>query len=251
MAKIDQLIQQAQDALNKAKDDEKPVAKAKLDALKEVKAQKIEMDNDEVNGLVARKQGDVGTKWKDLLGMEYEEAEKLFEQMDDETISALLDPGGEGDDEKPVIERVQNALKERDTRISTLEGTISDVNGRYSRDKVEVAIERALLGAKLDDKFLGPAKRLAGYDDLVEKVKQGQPVSAEEIAEKVNSVKSLSDVWFKTEGDEDEQDGGGKTVAGYRIKEEAVSPGIPATPQGGGSSEITDADRAARAASVY
>ncbi len=251
MAKIDQLIQQAQDTLNKAKDDEKPVAKAKLDALKEVKAQKIEMDNDEVNGLVARKQGDVGTKWKDLLGMEYEEAEKLFEQMDDETINALLHPGGEGDDEKPVLERVQNALKERDARIGTLETTITDVNGRYSKDKVEVAIERALLGANLDKRFLAPAKSLAGYDDLVAKVSKGEPVSAEEIAEKVNSVKTISDVWFKGEGDDDDKDGGGRTVAGHKIKEEPANVGIPATPQAGGSSEISEEDRAARATSAY
>ena len=251
MAKIDELIRKAQDALNSAKDDDKPVAQAKLDALKDVKAAKIEMDNDEVNGLVTRKQGDAEKKWKDLVGMDHEEAKKLFEQMDDDTVKALLNPGdGDGDDDKPVMERVQSLLQARDTSINELKTSLSDVNGRYSKDKVDVAVERAFEAAGLDKKFLAPAKNLAAYDDLVEKVKKGQPITHEEIQGKVDSVKTLSDVWFKAEGDGgDEEDG--KTVAGHRIREEAVGPVIPATPQAGGPVQITEEDRANRATSVY
>ena len=260
MAKIDDLIRQAQETLNKAKDEDKATAQAALDALKAAKASGVEMDNDEVNGLVARKQSAVEDEWKNVVGMSREEAKRLFEELEDDEVRKLLlggSPGGEGDgegdDDKPVAERIQEALKSRDSRIESLSNTLTDVNKRYSSDKVEVAIERAFREEGLRDDFLDPAKRLAAYGDLVEKVANGQTISNEEIAEKVNSVKTLSGVWFKAEGESEEENGNGDglVVAGHKLKEEAVRPAIPATPAGDESAEITEEDRAARATSVY
>lgn len=251
MAKIDELIRQAQDALNKAKDDEKPVAQAKLDALKSVKAAGVEMSNDEVNGLVTRKSSEVDDKWKDVVGVSREE---LGELLDDQTLQELfsdLEDGDEDNEGKPTLERIQEALKSRDAQIESLGSTLTDVNRRYSSDKVEVAIEKAFRDAGLDDTFLVPAKDLAKYDDLVKKVAEGKPVTREEIQGKVENVKTLSDVWFKDADGQENGDKDGRTVAGVKLKEEVVRPHIPATPDSTETAEITDDDRAARASSVY
>ncbi len=254
MAKIDELIRKAQEEVNRAKDDDRPVAQAKLDALKEAKSAGIEMDNTEVNGVVTRKTNETADKWKNLVGMDYDEAEKLFEDLEDDTVRTLLGTGdsgdGEGDDDKPVAERIQEALRSRDTKIENLSTSLTDVNRRYSADKVETAVEKAFRAASIDPAFLEPAKRLASYDDLVQKVAGGQSVTNEEINAKVEGVKTLSGVWFK-EGDGEEDTKDGLTVAGHRLKEEAVRPHIPATPAAQETAEITDEDRAARAASVY
>lgn len=144
-----------------------------------------------------------------------------------------------------MLRRMQAALEERDGKIDSLSTTLNDVNTRYSKDKVETAIEKAFQSAKLDEKFLGPAKSLASYSDLIEKASRGEEVTAEEINGKVENVKALSGVWF--EADDPEKDEA--LVAGHRIKEEAI--GIPATPPAGGSPEITEEDRAKRASTVY
>lgn len=254
MSKIDQLIQKATEELNKAKDEDKAAAQAKVDALKEAKSAGVEMDNDEVNGLVTRKTSEVDEKWKGVIGMPREDAEQVFEQLNDDDLLALFSDGDSEDgDDKPVAERVQEALRSRDSKIESLSSTLSDVNRRYSSDKVEVAIEKAFRDAGLNETFLTPAKSLAAYDDLVKKVADGKPVTSEEISGKVESVKNLSGVWFKS-GEDGENGDGDKdslTVAGHRLKEEAVRPAIPATPDGKESSEITDEDRAAKATSVY
>jgi hypothetical protein len=265
MAKIDELIRQAQGALNKAKEEDKAAAQARLDALEEAKKAGVEMSNDEVNGVVTRRQAEIDEKWKGVVGMSREQAEKFFEELNDDDLQALIAgaAGSEGDGsaggtgDKPPAERIAAALKERDAKIETLSNSFSELNRTYAKDKVDVAVREAFRSAGLDEKYLGPAKSLAAYDDLVEKLASGQPVTTEEIGAKVESVKGLSGVWFGSEagGGEGNGSGGsaGRTVAGVRIKEDAVRPHIPATPEGrdGSAPEITDEDRAARATSVY
>lgn len=260
MAKIDQLIQQAQDALNKAKEDEKPAAQAKLDALKEAKAAGVEMGNDEVNGLVTRKTSEANDKWKDVVGMSREDAEGLFKELDDDAIKALLGGEGEGDD-KPVIERVQSALRERDQKIQdSQEYTQSLARDLYS-ERVENRLKSALGSVTLDDGTrvslkdgrFDRVRSLVGEQDLVKKLMEGQTIEAGAFTEAAkNLYQDLPEVFVAPDGGGNgDGNGGGTKVAGHKIVEEAVRPHIPATPDGQQTAEITDEDRAARATSAY
>jgi hypothetical protein len=253
MPTIDEMIAAAREAAKNSEGEEKVKAQARAEALVEAKAEGYTKTDTEVGGIVKRKEDEAkgdATKWAELVGMSYEEAEKVFEEMDDEGIQSLLG-GSDDDDEKPVIERVQEALGSRDERISTLEASLSDTNRRYAKDKVEAAVREKFREAGLQDAYLAPASRLADYSDLVEKVAKGEEVTAEEISAKVDGVKELSDVWFGSSENGNGDDS--RTLpGGFKLKEESVSIGIPATPNGNvGGNEITDEDRAARASSVY
>lgn len=261
MKTIDELIADAENAVKNADEASKPVEQAKLDQLKTLKGEGLFTQAD-FNRHDRRLKEQYEGQFKEVLGMDLDEAKEVFEQLDDDTLSALsdaLDSGaaGEGDssdgEEGPRLQQVVKAVNKLQADRDGLSETLTDLNRRYSKDKVEVAIEKAFRDAGLDDAFLAPAKSLAAYDDLVKKVADGKPVTSEEIGEKVESVKNLSGVWFKTEGDEGNGTGDkdSLTVAGHRLKEEAVRPAIPATPNGNESAELTDEDRAAKATSVY
>jgi hypothetical protein len=261
MAKIDELIRKQQEEVNKAKDDDKPLAQAKLDALKDAKAAGIEMDNDEVNGFVTRKTNEAADKWKDLVGMDYDEAEKLFEDLEDDTVRTLLGTGnsgdGEGEDDKPVIERVQSALRERDQKIRAGEEYTQGLARDLYSERVENRLKSALGSVTLDDGTkvslkdgrFDRVRALVGEGDLVKKLMDGETVEAGAFTERAKALYDDMPEIFDSGGG-----GGGngaKTVAGHKIVEEAVRPHIPATPDGQQGAEITDEDRAARASSVY
>lgn len=262
MAKIDELIRKQQEEVGRAKDDEKPAAQAKLDALKEVKAAGIEMDNDEVNGLVTRKQGDASERWKNLVGMDYDEAAKLFEDLEDDTVRTLLgttDGEGDGDDDKPVAERINEALRSRDSEIQNLKTGTQDLSRSLYSERVENRLKSALGSVVLDDGTkvslkdgrFDRVRALVGEGDLVKKLMDGETVEAGAFTEAAkNLYRDLPEV-FVGASDGENGNGGGTTVAGHKIVEEAVRPHIPATPAGETTSEVTDEDRAARAASAY
>lgn len=251
--RIDEMIAAAREEIKASEGEEKVKAQAKAEALLEMKSEGFTKTDTEVGGIVKRKEEEAtadAKKWADLMGMTYDEAAKVFEEFDDDDFQALISAydSGDGEDEKPVIERVQAALKERDNKIQTLDTSLADINRRYAKDKVDVAVERAFREAKLDETFLDPAKRLASYDDLIEKVTKGESLTNEDIAEKVNGVKELSGVWFKGGGAE-----GDTTVADRKIRangadDAVVRPHIPATPAGGGppARSATDSYREAK-----
>lgn len=248
---LDQRINDAKEALDKTEEGskERDVALTRMDVLTELRDAGLGKSQDDMNRLDRQNKEEFNsykTKVESVLDGSVEE----FEETLTKVMGSRPDGEGDGDEDGNALKRMQAALQERDQKIDTLSTTLTDVNTRYSKDKVDAAVERAFKAAGLDEKFLAPAKSLAGYDDLVGKVTKGESVTNEEVAEKVGSVKTLSGVWFQAEGDEGEGEGG-RLVAGHKLKEEPVSPGIPATPQGGGSAEITDEDRAKRASSVY
>lgn len=242
---LEQLIKDAKEALDKTENGskEQAAALARHEALTSVRDAGITKTQDDLNRIDRQAKEGYENSIKEALGMTLDEFKQVMAGVEE----SLSDDAGGEEGEGNVLARMQAALEERDGKIDSLSTTLNDVNTRYSKDKVEAAIERAFQGAKLDERFLGPAKSLASYSDLIEKASRGEEVTAEEINGKVENVKALSGVWFKA----DEDEGAGSLVAGHRIKEEAVSPGIPATPQAGGPSEITDEDRAKRASSVY
>lgn len=249
MPKIDELIAAAQEELNKAREEDKVAAMAKLEALKSVKASGVEMDNTEINGLLTRKTADFDKKWQETIGMTREEAEQLFKELKDKDVTALLN---DSDEEKPVIERVQEALEARDKRIEELGSDLSDVKRNHAKDRLDVAMEKALLKEKLNDKYLKPALELAAYKDLIDKVGAGGPLPDEEIAQKVKAVKELSDVWFNAGEQPSNPDDDMLTVGGkYKLNKEAVMPHIPPTIPGMDKTELTHEERVARSKSDY
>lgn len=259
MTRIDEMIEAARNAAKNAEGEEKTRLQAKAEALLEMKDEGFKLSGDEVSGLVRRKEDDAkeeATKWAALMGMSYEDAEKVLEEFNDEDFQDLIsayDSSKDDGEEKPVLERVQSALKERDSKIEDLSTSLSDINRRYAKDKVDVAVERAFLDAKYEKDLLPAAKNLTSLEDLYAKVAKGEPITNDEINAKVEGVTKLSGgrLQSSTEtGDDDTT-----TVAGHKIKadgeEVVVRPHIPATPNGNGSAQITDEDRAARAASAY
>lgn len=256
MSRIDELIAAAREAAKNAEGEEKARQQARAEAFLEAKGEGYTKTDTEVGGIVKRNRDEAasdGSKWAELLGMDYEEAETLLNEMESGGLQSLLSGNEDNEDEGEgnVLSRVQAALEDRDSRIEDLSSSLADTNRRYAKDKVEVAFERAFDNARLDKTYLAPAKRLASYDDLVEKAAKGGEVSPDEIAERIESVKELSGVWFGGEGDSEGESDGRTLPGGFKIKEEAVSINIPATPAGRTSSDITDEDRAQRASSVY
>ncbi len=263
MPTIDEMIQAAREQAKNAEGEDKARAQARAEALLEMKSEGYTKTDTEVGGIVKRNRDEASAesgKWSELVGMDYAAAEKLFSEMNDGSIQSLLsgdsedgDGDGEGE-ERPMIERVSSLLEDRDARINDLSSCLDDVNKRYATDKVETAIRDRFREAGLDDSYLDPAKRLASYDDLVEKAAKGGDVTADEIAAKVDGVKELSGVWFgSSESSSDGDSNGGRTLpGGFKLKEEAISIGIPATPNGRvEANDMTEEDRAARATSVY
>lgn len=248
MARIDEMIEAARNAAKNAEGEEKARQQARAEALLEMKGEGYTKTDTEVGGIVKRNREEAGAdseKWTEIFGMTMEEVETAVAELENAT-DDLSD--SEGEEEGSVLSRMQSALQQRDSRIEDLSTSHADLNRRYAKDKVDVAIERAFKSAGLDERFLAPASNLAAYGDLVEKITKGGTVSPDEITERVNSVKEISDVWFKSDERQADRD---HIIAGHRIKEEAIRPHIPATPTAKESAEITDADRAARAASPY
>lgn len=250
MARIDEMIEAARNAAKNAEGEEKARQQARAEALLEMKGEGYTKTDTEVGGIVKRNREEAGAdseKWTEIFGMTMEEVEEAVAELENAT-----DDLSEGDDDdaepSSVLERMRSALSQRDSRIEDLSTSHADLNRRYAKDKVDVAFANASRDAGLDDKFLAPARELAAYGDLVEKITKGETVSPDEITERVNSVKEISDVWFKSDERQADRD---HIIAGHRIKEEAIRPHIPATPTAKESAEITDADRAARATSVY
>lgn len=268
MQTIDELIAAAQKAYDDAPNEEKSEKRGALEALKRAKGEGLFTQGD-VNSIVKREKDSYERDFRDVLGMDLKEAKEVFEQMDDDTLAALSDAfSGDSsedaddgdDDENPRLQKVVGAVKKLQADRDGLSETLTDLNRRYAKDKVDVAIKEALRGANLHKEYLDGEKYdelvrpVARYDDLVERVTRGEQLTQEDIAGKVERVKELSGVWFK-EGDGDDGEDGA-TVAGHKITvgndAVVVRPHIPATPNSNGATaEITEEDRAARASSVY
>lgn len=251
--RIDQMLADAREAAKNAEGEEKVKAEARAAAILEMKGEGFKLSADEVGGLVKRKEDEAeanARKWEALLGMSLEETEKAVED---------LDVGEEDEDEEtgtPGFARLTSQLQSLQAERESGKQELADLRSRYSADKVEVAFDEKFRDARIDPAFLDLAKEVAKYDDIIQEVASGKPVPSERINERVESIKTRSGVWFKPEGEEDGNgqgsSGGGRVLAGgYKLKEEAARPHIPATPNSRESTQITDEDRAARAASVY
>lgn len=246
MSKIDQLLADAREAAKNAEGEEKVKADARAAAILEMKGEGFKLSDEEVGGLVKRKEDEAeanARKWEALLGMSLEETEKAVEDLD-------VGEGTEDEDEgTPGFARLTSQLQSLQAERESGQKELADLRSRYSADKVEVALDKAFRDARIDPSFLDLAKEVAKYEDLIQEVASGKPVPGDQIKERVESIKTRSGVWFKS--DEPLANGDGHIIAGHKIKEEAIRPHIPATPTANETAEITDADRAARAASPY
>lgn len=257
MKTIDELISDAQKAYDDAPNEEKSEKRGALEALKRVKGEGVFTQAD-FNHHDKKLKQEYERDFRDVLGMDLKEAKEVFEQMDDDTLAALSDAfsGEVGDDEddsgagdeNPRLQKVVGAVKKLQADRDGLSETLTDLNRRYAKDKVDVAVERAFRDAKLDvDTYLEPAKRLAAYDDLIERVTKGEQLTQEDIAAKVDSVKELSGVWFK-EGDGDGVEGGDERDLRAGSDQVVIRPHIPPTSSGSGppSRSATESYREAK-----
>lgn len=262
MAKIDELIARARAEAKNAEGEEKVKAEARAAAILEMKGEGFKLHEDEVGGLVKRKTDEAGgdaEKWKTLVGMEYDEAAKLFEDLDDDAVQALF--GEASGDDTPVIERVQSALTERDQKIQDGQKYTQSLARDLYSERVENRLKSALGSLTLDDGTkvslrdgrFDRVRNLVGEDELVEKLMKGETIEAGEFSARAKSLyEDMSEIFVVPgEAGDGENGNGSRTVAGHRIVEEAVRPHIPATPNGEQTAEITEEDRAARASSVY
>lgn len=233
MSKIDELLNAAREAAKNAEGEDKVKAEARAAAILEMKGEGFKLSDEEVGGLVGRKEQDATktlkeqlAEWEEIIGMDLE-ATKV-------AVADLGDDDDEDDETDPTFSRLATQLQSVKSEKDSLAEQFSGLNRRYSGEKVNRMVEDAFRGANLDSSFLEPAKRLASYDDLVEKAAKGEEITAEDITAKINSVKELSGVWFKSE----EKDTPGPVIKPRQPSIPATQ--TPETPQG-----LTDEQRMA------
>lgn len=252
MAKIDELLAAAREEAKNAQGEEKVKAEARAATLLEMKGEGFKLSDDEVGGLVKRKEDEAkaqATKWSELIGMPYEEAEKLMGELDDDAIQALFS-GGEDDDDKPVIERFQDALEARDQKIRAGEEYTKSLAQDLYSERVEKWLKSALGDVTLDDGTkvslkdgrFDRVRTLVGEDDLIKKLIDGQTIEAEVFSEAAkNLYGDMPELFVGAEN---------KDVADDTRRESrmAVRPHIPATPAASGPPDrsATDSYREAK-----
>lgn len=236
MGRIDTLLEAAREAAKNAEGEDKVKAEARAAAILEMKGEGFKLSDDEVGGLIGRKEEEATktlkeqlAEWQEVIGMDLEATKVAAAELGDD------DDDGETD---PAFSRLSSQLESVKSEKDSLAEQFNGLNTRYSSEKVNRMVEDAFRGANLDSSFLGPAKRLASYDDLVEKAAKGEEITAEDVTAKINSVKELSGVWFKAA----EEDTPGPIIKTRQPSIPATE--TPETPQG-----LTDEQRMALSSS--
>lgn len=235
MSKIDELITAAREAAKNAEGEDKVKAEARAAAILEMKGEGFKLSDDEVGGLISRKENDAtGTlkaqlaEWQEVIGMDLEATKVAAAELGDD----------DDDDADPAFSRLSSQLESVKSEKDSLAEQFNGLNTRYSSEKVNRMVEDAFRAANLESSFLEPAKRLASYEDLVEKAAKGEEITAEDVTAKINSVKELSGVWFKAA----EEDTPGPIMKTRQPSIPATE--TPETPQG-----LTDEQRMALSSS--
>lgn len=243
MSKIDTLLEAAREAAKNAEGEEKVKADARAAAILEMKGEGFKLSDDEVGGLISRKEKEAAdslkeqlAEWEEIIGMDLEATKVAVADLGDDS------EADEDGDTDPAFSRLSSQLESVKSEKDSLAEQFNGLNTRYSGEKVNRMVEDAFRSANLDSSFLEPAKRLASYDDLVEKAAKGEEITAEDIGAKVSSVKELSGVWFKAA----EEDTPGPVIK-PRQPSFAIPPTeTPETPQG-----LTDEQRMALSSSPF
>lgn len=253
MAKtLNQLIKDAETALGKTEENssERTVAQAKLDALTSVKESGFGFTQDDLNRVdkKAKEEHEASVKKandeheasvKEVLGMTLDEAKEVMAGVEESLVSDEDSPANPGEKDGVGLEALQTALEERDKRIADQDQKIVDLSGsqenfqrRYYTELVTNGLDAQLRTLGLNEKYHGPAYRLIGYDDLIEKAMKGEEVTDEELKAKAEEVKAQASVFFEPERQDDYQ-------------------GIPPSPNGDPIPELTDQQRLEKATPVF
>lgn len=201
MGRIDTLLEAAREAAKNAEGEDKVKAESRAAAILEMKGEGFKLSDDEVGGIIGRKEEEATktlkeqlAEWQEVIGMDLEATKVAAAELGDDD-----DEDGETD---PAFSRLSSELQSVKSEKDSLATQFNGLNTRYSSEKVNRMFEDGFRDAKGDSSFLEPAKRLASYDDLVEKAAKGEEITAEDITAKINGVKELSGVWFKAEEEE-------------------------------------------------
>lgn len=263
MAKIDELITAAQKAVEQSTEADKASNEAYLKALQDAKQANIALDQDEVNAIAKsereKAETDANKAWTDTLGMELKEAQDILGDMSDEELANLLpaegsegssDGNGEGEGES-MSERIKNALAERDQAIESERERINTLSQSLYSERVENGLKEALRQKGLKDGRFDLARKLSGEADFVKKLMDGEQLEENAFSKAADSLYESSPEWFADSSESGDQ----RTIgsSGLKLREGAGNPsgGIPPTPEPRSPGELTDEQRAERAASAY
>lgn len=239
MSKIDQLLADAREAAKNAEGEDKVKAEARAAAILEMKGEGFKLSDDEVGGLVGRKEKEAAdtlkeqlAEWEEIIGMDLEATKAAVTDLGDDE-----DEDGETD---PAFSRLSSQLESVKSENEALKTDFTGFRQRASLKEVNRMMEDAFRAANLEEKYLEPAKELASYSDLIEKAAKGEDITADEISEKISRVRERSDVYFKAE----EEDTPGPVI---KPRQPSIPPTeTPQTPQG-----LTDEQRMALSTSPF
>ena len=255
---IDKLIETAQTAVNQSTEADRPASEAYLKALQDAKERQIGFSQDELNSVGKQErekaESSANEAWQNTLGMSREEAESILGDMSDEELQGLLPETEENSEEsesETMSERIKSALAERDQALEGERERITSLSKSLYSERVENGLKNALRDKGLKDGRFDLARKLSGESDLVEKMMDGEQLDADAFSKAAESLYESSPEWFRSDengnGSVNSSDGS-RVINGVTVRE---SVGIPRTPDARTSTELTDEQRAERAASAY
>ena len=251
MKTIDQRIADARTAVANAGDADKAARQAELQLLESLKADGMFTQGD-FNAHDKKLKEAHEEAVRETLGMDLDEFAQVVESVSESFGDGEGDGDGDGDGDEGgsnVLERMQRELETRDKRLKTAEERTSGLSRELYAERVEKNVLDVFRARQLKDGRTQLARQLFNEAELVDKLVNGETLPEDVYTSRADKILEQSPEWFGPEG------GGRDLGNGVRLKPDALQdgpgPGIPPTPESRTSADLSEADRAARATSVY